>query len=265
MAVVPTDTAARKIAAIEALGASVVRAERGSDICAEARAIAQREDGYFMDQFGHAAEVTDWRGSNNIAESLFLQLAKEKHPVPAWILMGAGTGGTSATIGRYIRYRPELASACLCVVDPEGSAFFASFAQGDPGATGRTSHVVEGIGRPRVEPSFMSGVIDRMMAIPDGASVAGAHWLHERSGKRFGPSTGTNVIGALRLACEMQGRGEKGSVVTFGCDDGERYADTIYDPRWLARELPDVGSWMRAIAAMQADAFTALGAASPAP
>ena len=42
--------------------------------------------------------------------------------MPAWIVVGAGTGGTSATIGRYIRYRRH--ATRLCVVDPEDSAFF---------------------------------------------------------------------------------------------------------------------------------------------
>ena len=58
-----------------------------------------------MDQFTYAERATDWRGNNNIAESIFAQLALERHPVPAWIVVGAGTGGTSATIGRYVRYR----------------------------------------------------------------------------------------------------------------------------------------------------------------
>jgi len=30
-------------------------------------------------------------------------MEREAHPVPRWVIMGAGTGGTSATIGRYIR------------------------------------------------------------------------------------------------------------------------------------------------------------------
>ena len=46
----------------------------------------------------------DWRGNNNIAESIFGQMAQEPHPVPAWVVVGAGTGGTSATIGRYTRF-----------------------------------------------------------------------------------------------------------------------------------------------------------------
>ena len=55
-----------------------------------------------MDQFTFAERATDWRGNNNIAESLFAQLAQQSQPIPAWIVVGAGTGGTSATIGRYI-------------------------------------------------------------------------------------------------------------------------------------------------------------------
>ena len=50
-----------------------------------------------MDQFTYAERATDWRGNNNIAESIFEQLAHERHPVPDWIVVGAGTGGTSAT------------------------------------------------------------------------------------------------------------------------------------------------------------------------
>ena len=75
-----------------------------------------------MDQFTYAERATDWRGNNNIAESIFEQLALERHPVPEWIVVGAGTGGTSATIGRYVRYRRH--PTRLAVVDPENSAFF---------------------------------------------------------------------------------------------------------------------------------------------
>ena len=53
-----------------------------------------------------------------------------KHPLPRWIAVGAGTGGTSATIGRYIRYRREaLAVTRLAVVDPEGSVFYDAVVQ----------------------------------------------------------------------------------------------------------------------------------------
>ncbi|MEA7538837.1 capsule biosynthesis GfcC family protein, partial [Salmonella enterica subsp. enterica serovar Virginia] len=38
-----------------------------------------------------------------VADSIFRQMRNEPHPVPRFIVMSAGTGGTSATIGRYIR------------------------------------------------------------------------------------------------------------------------------------------------------------------
>ncbi len=54
---------------------------------------------------------------------------------------------------------------------------------------------IEGIGRPRVEPSFLSGVVDRMVAVPDAASIAAARHVSAVLGRRVGPSTGTNVWG----------------------------------------------------------------------
>ena len=80
-------------------------------------------------------------------------------------MVGAGTGGTSATIGRYIRYRRY--STRLCVVDPENSAFFPSYAAADSDVTTGMSSRIEGIGRPRVEPSFLPDVVDRMISVPD--------------------------------------------------------------------------------------------------
>ena len=47
-------------------------------------------------------------------------------PIPSWIVVGAGTGGTSATLGRYIRYR-RLPTR-LCLADPEASVFHRHFA-----------------------------------------------------------------------------------------------------------------------------------------
>ena len=84
--------------------------------------------------------------------------------------MAAGTGGTSATIGRYIRYRGF--PTRLCVADVEYSAFYDSYCRSDSTATCALPSRIEGVGRPRVEPSFIPGVIDTMIKIPDAASVA---------------------------------------------------------------------------------------------
>ncbi len=231
IAVMPSSTSSAKIALIESQGGRCHFVSESSQVYAEAERMAEETGGHYLDQFTNAERATDWRGNNNIAESIFDQMHDEEFPIPEWIVVGAGTGGTSATMGRYLRYRRY--DTQLCVVDPENSAFFPSYAQGRRDVTGSSSRI-EGVGRPRVEPSFLPDVIDRMMVVPDAASVAAAHHVSAVLGRKVGPSTGTNVWGAFGLLAEMIADKRSGSVVTLLADSGERYKDTYFDDEWLA-------------------------------
>jgi len=153
--------------------------------------------------------------------------------VPSWIVCGAGTGGTSATIGRFIRYRRY--ATRLCVADPVNSIFHRHYADRAAVALpeGCASRI-EGIGRPRVEPSFVPGVIDRMIPVEDGDSLGAMRALGQVLGRRVGGSTGTNLWACAQLIREMAARGERGSIVTLLCDGGDRYGCTYHDPAWLA-------------------------------
>ncbi|MFC9663284.1 PLP-dependent cysteine synthase family protein [Nocardia sp. NPDC127606] len=238
VAVMPASTSPQKVALIEAQGGRCHFVDRPPEMYTEAKRLAAESGGHFMDQFTHAERATDWRGNNNIAESIFEQLALEKHPVPEWIVVGAGTGGTSATIGRYIRYRRH--ATRLAVVDPEHSAFYGGYETGDAGyETGMPSRI-EGIGRPRVEPSFVGQVVDRMIVVPDAASIATARHASAALGRRVGGSTGTNLWGAFHLVAELVAAGHSGSVVTLLCDGGDRYAGTYFDDDWVAAQNMDL-------------------------
>lgn len=237
IAVMPASTSAAKIELIEAQGGRCHFVEQSGEVYPEAQRLARETGGHYLDQFTNAERATDWRGNNNIAESIFTQLSLEHHPVPEWIVVGAGTGGTSATIGRYIRYRRY--ATRLCVVDPENSAFFPSYQSCRPDLTTGTSSRIEGIGRPRVEPSFLPDVVDRMISVPDGASIAAARHASEVLGRRVGPSTGTNLWGAFCLLSEMVADGRSGSVVTLLADSGDRYAETYFCDEWLAKNELD--------------------------
>jgi cysteine synthase A len=231
IAVMPASTSAAKIALIESQGGRCHFVAESSQMYAEAERLAEETGGHYLDQFTYAESATDWRGNNNIAESIFDQLGEEQHPIPEWIVVGAGTGGTSATIGRFIRYRRH--ATRLCVVDPENSAFFPAYAQGRRDVVTGASSRIEGIGRPRVEPSFLPDVVDRMVMVPDPASIAAAHHVSKVLGRRVGPSTGTNVWGAFGLLAEMVAQKRSGSVVTLLADSGDRYADTYFNEEWL--------------------------------
>jgi cysteine synthase len=237
VAVMPASTSASKIALIESQGGRCHFVTDSSQVYAEAERVAKDTGGHYLDQFTNAERATDWRGNNNIAESIYEQMRDERHPIPEWIVVGAGTGGTSATIGRYIRYRRH--ATRLCVVDPENSAFFPAYASGRNDLDDfvmPTSSRIEGIGRPRVEPSFLPGVVDRMVAVPDAASIAAARHASAVLGRRVGPSTGTNLWGAFGLLAEMVSEGRSGSVVTLLADSGDRYADTYFSDEWVSAQ-----------------------------
>ncbi|GBF16073.1 L-cysteine desulfhydrase Cds1 [Prescottella equi] len=240
VAVMPASTSPAKIALIEAQGGRCHFVDDPSSIYAESQRLAVETGGHYMDQFTHAERATDWRGNNNIAESIFTQLQQEDHPIPEWIVVGAGTGGTGATIGRFLRYRKL--DTGLCVVDPENSVFFDAWRSGDCGTapTFERGSRIEGIGRPRVEPSFIGQVIDRMVKVPDAGSIAAMRHASDVLGRKVGGSTGTNLWGAFGLVAEMLERGRSGSVVTLLCDGGERYAGSYFDDDWVASEGIDL-------------------------
>jgi cysteine synthase len=232
IAVVPATTAAPKLDAIRFHGGEIHPVDDPRAVYDVAHRLADDTGGLYLDQFTYAERATDWRGNNNIAESIFAQMAEEECPVPSWVVCGAGTGGTSATIGRFIRYQRH--ETRLCVADPVDSVFHRHYA--DPSITalpkGCASRI-EGIGRPRVEPSFVPSVIDSMIPVNDADSLGGMRALSDRLGRRVGGSTGTNLVACVQLIEEMAAEGHHGSVVTLLCDGGERYGCTYYDDAWM--------------------------------
>ena len=248
IAVMPSCTAKRKIEQIEFYGGRCHFVQSAGEIYAASETLARELNGHYMDQFTFAERATDWRGNNNIADSIFRQMSHEPHPQPSWIVMSAGTGGTSATIGRYIRSQGY--ETQLMVVDPQNSVFLDYWQTRDASLRSPVGSKIEGIGRPRVEPSFIPDVVDEMLRVPDAASVATALWLETQLGRKVGASTGTNMWGVLQLAARMREEGRTGSIVTLLCDSGERYLESYYNPQWVADNIGDIAPWQAEIAGL---------------
>ena len=201
--------------------------------------LAAETGGHYLDQFTYAERATDWRGNNNIAESIFAQMAHERFPVPCWIVVGAGTGGTSATIGRYIRYRRH--DTYWAVVDPENSAFLRGWRDdGDPcrpaAGLAHRGHRAPASGaelrRRRRRPDDRGprcGLDSRRAGASSRSSAAG--WARR-------PERTCAVRCASRR--ELRAAGQRGSIVTLLCDGGERYARTYFDDGWLQEQGIDL-------------------------
>lgn len=258
IAVMPHTTSAEKTRLIEFHGGRCHPVDDPRTVYDVSAGLAAETGGHYMDQFTYAERATDWRGNNNIAESIYQQMRRERYPEPAWIVATAGTGGTSATIARYVRY--TLYDTRVCVADPENSCFFDGWVTGDPGVHCASGSRIEGIGRPRMEPSFLPGAIDRMMKVPDAATVAAVRALERRTGHRAGGSTGTGLWSAFRIIAEMLAAGRTGSVVTLICDPGERYLDKYYSDAWLVEQGLDIAPYTASI-----DDFLTTGACPEGP
>jgi cysteine synthase A len=255
VSVIPRSTSPEKIALIEFYGGRCHLVDQASQVGVEAQRLALETGGHFMDQFTYAERATDWRSNNNIAESLFSQMKQEAHPIPRWIVCGAGTGGTSATLGRYVRYQRH--DSQVCVADPDHSVFFDYYLSGDAGLTSPKGSRVEGIGRPRVEPSFVRHVIDAMVKVPDAYTLAALRYLEGKLGRKCGGSTGTIFCAALSLAGEMRAAGEHGAIVAILCDGGERYLHSYYNDNWLKANGFDIAGPVAEIAAFSDEASAA--------
>jgi len=233
IAVMDYSTSSEKIRRVQKYGGECVFVDDPRQDRLRARELAAEIHGHFMDQFTFAERATDWR-SNNIAESIFHQLSHESYPNPHWIICGVGTGGTAATLSRYIHYNSSQTQ--VCVVDPEYSVYYDYYHTREECLTTQRGSGVEGIGRPQVEPSFLPEVIDCMIKVPNAASYAAIHVLEEMVGRRYGGSTGTNFYGACMLMADMVQKHESSALAMIGCDAGKIYHDTYYSPLWLQEQ-----------------------------
>lgn len=242
IAVMPSCTARRKIEQIEFYGGRCHFVQSAGEIYAASETLARELNGHYMDQFTFAERATDWRGNNNIADSIFRQMSHEPHPQPSWIVMSAGTGGTSATIGRYIRSQGY--ETQLMVVDPQNSVFLDYWQTRDASLRSPVGSKIEGIGRPRVEPSFIPDVVDEMLRVPDAASVT---WkaITTRSGWRTIPA----ILRPGRRRSPVWSKGDKKSQIEayLACWKGLSIRGNKEDQDYPANELkngrlPDSGS-----------------------
>ena len=79
----------------------------------------------------------------------------------------------------------------------------------------------------------MFDVVDLVEEVDDADSIVAIHGLQRILHRRWGGSSGSNWVACLRLADRMRTAGVGGSIVTLLCDEGDRYADTLYSKQWL--------------------------------
>ncbi|MCV2872861.1 cysteine synthase A [Defluviimonas sp. WL0050] len=146
-----------------------------------------------------------------------------------------GSGGTLAGVAMALQPK----GVKVALADPEGSALYGYYAEGELKAEG--SSITEGIGQGRITANLEGLTPDMSFRIPDAEALPVIFDLLAEEGLCMGGSTGINIAGAIRMANEM---GPGRTIVTMLCDYGNRYQSKLFNPDFLrAKSLP-VPVWL---------------------
>ena len=238
-ACVPVSVSQGKIDAIRRYGGSVIPAANLDEAREMAAKFAAEQGGHFLDQFGQAERVMDWRGDDCLGAELLNQTNEAASCQPDCIVMAVGTGSSLSAVARHFRYSG--ARTKICLADPEASQLHRRWlcptSRASPSKA--NSILVEGIGACGEHQSFNPSLIDSVEAVTDSESIAAAHVLSEVIGRKVGASSGTSFSALARQVGRRTVQSHS-VLVSFIYDDGERYSDSIYSDKWLHRHGIDL-------------------------
>jgi cysteine synthase len=238
--VIPETQSPEKITLLRTLGAEVITVpEKPYNEPGNYNRVAQRlaeEKGWFWaNQFDNTANrMVHYRTTG---PEIWEQTRGE---VTAFV-SAVGTGGTLAGTSLYLKERnPKVAIVCA---DPYGAAMWSWFTHGNTQIKDGDSYA-EGIGQTRVTKNLEGITVDRAYRIHDQEALSIIYQLLREEGLFVGLSSGINVAGALRFACEV-GPGQ--TVVTLLCDSGHKYQSKLFNAQWLAAHQLDPNQPIEAI------------------
>ena len=158
------------------------------------------------------------------------------HKVDGFIC-AVGSGGTIAGVGRFLKEQNQ--SIKIGLADPEGSALFSYYLDGELKSDGKS--VSEGIGQGRITANLAEAPIDMAFRLSDHEALPLIFDLMQFEGLYLGGSTAINVAGAVAMAREL---GPGHTIVTILCDSGQRYQSKVWNPKFLKSQNLPVPAWL---------------------
>ncbi len=122
-----------------------------------------------------------------------------------------GTGGTITGVGEVLKERKS--GVKVIAGEPDASPVLSG---GSPGP-----HKIQGTGTGFIPKVLDTHVYDEVIRVTDADAVATTRRLAREEGMLVGISSGANVWAALQVAARPESAGK--TIVTIGCDTGERY------------------------------------------
>eukprot|EP00939_MAST-03C_sp_MAST-3C-sp1_P001742 g1742.t1 len=239
--VLPDDVSKGKSDLLEAFGAKVRRVKAASIVndgnyVSAARSLADSmEKAYFCDQFENPS---NFKAHYRTTGPEIWNQTGNKLDI---FVMGAGTGGTIAGVGTYLKEMDS--SIRVVLVDPPGSALRNRVNHGvlyTDEQSERTvkrhryDTIIEGVGLGRLTKNFRvgleKGAIDWAEFCSDQEAVDMSRYLLREEGLYVGSSSAMNCVGAVKAARKL---GAGATIVTILCDGGARHRARFWNDAYL--------------------------------
>jgi len=143
------------------------------------------------------------------------------------VVCGVGTGGTITGLGRF--FEKNSPSTDMILADPKGSIIKDIVEKREP-READYSWLVEGIGEDFIPETLDIKYIKKAYEVSNEEAFDTLKKLALYEGILAGSSTGTLISAALKFCKEQE---KEKNVVTFVCDNGEKYLNTAYNELWL--------------------------------
>ncbi|HRY07005.1 MAG TPA: cysteine synthase A [Hyphomicrobiaceae bacterium] len=153
-------------------------------------------------------------------------------------ICAVGSGGTLGGVSLGLKAKNK--DIVIGIADPPGAALYSYYTTGTLATEG--SSITEGIGQGRITANLEGVTVDRAYRIEDRDAIQMVFSLLSEEGFCLGPSSGVNVVGAIRLAREL---GPGHTIVTVLCDLGYRYQSKLFNPAFLESKGLPVPPWLK--------------------
>jgi cystathionine beta-synthase len=228
---VPDKTSHEKLAILEALGAEVVVTDGAlprqhpNHVANLAKRIADdTPGGWHANQYDNPANPGAHRATTGP------EIWRDTAGKVTHFVAGVGTGGTITGTAQFLKH---VSHGAVRVVgaDPERSTYGGG--DGSPYYVEAVGHYLHPDTVDDVWPqSYEPGIVDRLERVSDRESFEAVGRLAREEGLLAGPSAGTALAAALRVAAELD---DHQLVVVLLPDSGRSYLSKNFDTKWLAR------------------------------
>ncbi|GAA5992277.1 hypothetical protein JCM10908_000403 [Rhodotorula pacifica] len=206
---------------------------------AERKAFRDPPRGLFADQFENMSNLVAHE------EGTAVEIWKQTAGRVDGFVSGAGTGGTIAGVGRFLKEKTR-GDCDIVLSDPQGSGLYHKVHDGvmyaETEAEGKRRRyqvdtVVEGIGLNRITKNLSKAlpIIDDAIRVTDAEAVAMSRHLALHDGLFLGSSSAVNLVACVRLARRWGRRGHGKRIVTILCDSGARHVSRFWNDDYLEK------------------------------